>query len=65
LSQELLIECIAKLLNGLNATAESLPTVLPPNTGVKFRICSKFAAAVKVKLDYIIDFNFNTNFFKF
>jgi hypothetical protein len=42
LDQELFIESVAKLLNSINPSAE-LPTKLPPNTGVKFRICTKFA----------------------
>jgi hypothetical protein len=43
LEQEVLIEAIAKLLNSLNPNQEPLPTKLPPNTAVKYRICTKFA----------------------
>lgn len=43
LEQEVLIEAIAKLLNTLNPNQEPLPTKLPPNTAVKYRICTKFA----------------------
>lgn len=47
--QDLFIESIATLLNAiLNNAADNLPTKLPPNTGVKFRICSKFATVCQV-----------------
>ena len=45
---ELFIEAVAKLLNIINPGNEPLPTKLPPNTGVKFRICTKFATICQV-----------------
>lgn len=50
LDQDLFIESVAKLLNAINAGSETLPTKLPPNTGVKYRICTKFANVCQVKL---------------
>lgn len=42
LNQDMFVESVAKLLNTINPSTE-LPTKLPPNTGVKFRICTKFS----------------------
>ncbi len=36
------VDSVSKLLNAMSPGAD-LPSKLPPNTGVKFRICTKFA----------------------
>lgn len=41
-NQELFVECVSKILNIINPN-ENLPSQLPPNTGIKYRICTKFA----------------------
>ena len=55
--QDLFIESVSKLLNTLNPSNEPLPTKLPPNTGVKFRICTKFATVCQVNIQ-----NFKSRF---
>ena len=58
--QDLFIESVAKLLNIINSSiGETLPTKLPPNTAVKFRICSKFANVLQ-SLGYKNDIGYQT-----
>jgi coiled-coil domain-containing protein 22 len=44
LNQDLFVECVARLLNTIIPN-ENFPSKLPPTTGIKYRICTKFASS--------------------
>jgi hypothetical protein len=49
INQDLFVQCVAKILNIINPN-ENLAIQLPPNTGAKYRICTKFSNLCQVNV---------------
>lgn len=58
LNQDLFVECVARLLNTIIPN-ENFPSKLPPTTGIKYRICTKFASSCQ-QLGYKNEIGYQT-----